>query len=155
MKLMFSKAWLFKIFINIWPPMFFSRIKLVHISPDFREARAEMKLGLLNRNGVGTLFGGALFSLTDPFYMMLLMARLGDEYLIWDKSADIDFVKPGKGRVSAEFIITDQMLADIDKHTANGDKYLPEVTTYIKDETGEVVAKVNRTLYIRRKKRFR
>ena len=152
---MFSKAWLFKIIMNIWPPLFFSRIKLVSISDDFREARASMKLSIWNRNGVGTLFGGALFSMTDPFYMMMLMARLRKEYIVWDKSADIDFVKPGKGRVYADFIITDQLLENIERHTANGDKYLPKVVTYIKDEAGDVVAIVNRTLYVRRKKRFR
>ncbi len=141
--------------INLWPPLFFARIKLVSLSDDFREAKAQMKLSAWNSNGVGTLFGGALFSMTDPFYMLMLMARLRDEYIIWDKQADIDFIKPGKGKVTAEFLITDQLLADIERHTADGDKYLPEVITYIKDESGDVVAKINRTLYIRRKKRFR
>ncbi|MFD2167095.1 DUF4442 domain-containing protein [Thalassotalea euphylliae] len=155
MNLMFSRAWLFRIFINIWPPLFFARIKLEKISDDFREAHVSMKLSTWNRNGVGSIFGGALFSMTDPFYMMMLMARMRDEYIIWDKSADIDFIKPGRGKVTADFLITDQMLEDIKTHTANGEKYLPEVVTYIKDEQGEVVAKVNRTLYIRRKKRFR
>lgn len=125
------------------------------MSDDFREARAEMKLSTFNRNGVGTLFGGSLFAMTDPFYMMMLMARLGKEYIVWDKAADIEFIKPGKGKVSAEFILTDQLLDDIEKHTANGEKFLPQVVTYIKDESGDIVAKVNRTLYIRSKKRFR
>ena len=141
--------------INFWPPIFFYRIKLVKMSADFREARAVMKLSTWNRNGVGTIFGGSLFAMTDPFYMLMLMARLRNQYIIWDKSADIDFIKPGKGKVTAEFIITDELLANIEKYTENGNKYLPEVVTYIKDEAGDVVAKVNRTLYIRRKKRFR
>ncbi|GLX87272.1 DUF4442 domain-containing protein [Thalassotalea loyana] len=153
MNLMFSKAWVFKLFINFWPPMFFSRIKLVSISDDFRQARASMRLSAWNRNGVGSIFGGALFSLTDPFYMMMLMARLGKDYIIWDKYADIDFIKPGRGRVYADFVLTDELLADIAKHTANGDKYLPELPVYIKDEKGEIVAKVMRTLYIRKKQR--
>ena len=105
------------------------------------------------RNGVGSIFGGALFSLTDPFYMMMLMARLGKDYIIWDKYADIDFIKPGRGRVYADFVLTDELLADIAKHIANGDKYLPELPVYIKDEKGEIVAKVMRTLYIRKKQR--
>ncbi|NMP32694.1 DUF4442 domain-containing protein [Thalassotalea sp. M1531] len=155
MNLMFSKAWLFKLLINIWPPLFFYRIKLKKISADFREASVEMKLSAWNRNGVGTIFGGSLFAMTDPFYMMMLMARLRDEYIIWDKCADIDFIKPGKGKVTAEFIITDQLLNDIEENTASGEKFLPQVTTYIKDESGDVVAAVNRTLYIRRKKKYR
>lgn len=151
MNLMFSKAWVFKLFINLWPPMFFSRIKLVSLSDDFRQARASMRLSAWNRNGVGSIFGGALFSLTDPFYMMMLMARLGKDYVIWDKYADIDFIKPGRGRVYADFIITDELLDEIAKQTANGGKYLPVIPVYIKDESGDVVAKVMRTLYIRKK----
>ena len=152
MNLMFSKAWVFKLFINFWPPMFFSRIKLVSMSDDFREARAQMRLSAWNRNGVGSIFGGALFSLTDPFYMMMLMARLGKDYIIWDKYADIDFIKPGRGKVYADFILTDEFLKEIEEKTANGEKFQPVLPVYVKDEQGDVVAKVMRTLYIRKKR---
>ena len=80
------------------------------------------------------------------------MARLGNDYIVWDKSADIDYIKPGKGTVTAEFIITDALIADILIQTAQGEKYLPEIPVYVKDAQGEIVAKLNRKLYIRRKK---
>ena len=84
--------------------------------------------------------------------MLLIMSRLGKDYVVWDKSADIDYIKPGKGTVTAEFIITDALIEDILAHTAAGEKYLPELPVYVKDAEGEIVAKLNRTLYIRRKK---
>lgn len=155
MDMMFKKASTFKLFVNLWPPMFFARIKLVKMTDDFREARVRLSLSAWNRNAVGTHFGGSIFAMTDPFYMLMLMARLGKEYQVWDKKADIDFIKPGKGKIYADFLITDQLLDDIAKHTDNGEKYLPELMVYVKDESGDVVAKVKRTLYIRRKKRFR
>ena len=81
----------------------------------------------------------------------MLMARLGKDYVVWDKYADIDFIKPGKTTVYADFLINDERLTEIIENTAHGEKYLPSFEVMIKDEHGELVAKVNRTLYIRKK----
>ncbi len=149
---MFKKAWLLKLLLNIWPPLRFAGIKVVKISADFRTAQVSLKLNIFNRNAVGVHFGGSLFAMTDPFYMLMIMGCLGDDYIVWDKSADIDFIKPGKGKVTADFLVTDALLKDIVAHTAHGEKYLPELPVYVKNEKGEVVAKLNRKLYIRKKK---
>ena len=106
----------------------------------------------LIKDAVGVHFGGSLYAMTDPFCMLMVMSRLGNDYIVWDKSADIDYIKPGKGTVTADFLITDALIADILLHTAQGEKYLPEIPVYVKDSEGEVVAKLNRKLYIRRKK---
>ncbi|MGB1261480.1 MAG: DUF4442 domain-containing protein [Cognaticolwellia sp.] len=149
---MFKKAWQMKLLLNIWPPFLFSGIRVVDISQDFRKANVRLKLGIFNQNAVGVHFGGSLYSMTDPFYMLMILARLGRDYIVWDKSADIDYIKPGKGTVTAEFLVTDALIADIVAHTADGEKYLPEIPVYVKDSQGEVVAKLNRKLYIRKKK---
>src|SRR5438445_11192541 len=72
-----------------------------------------MRLTLWNKNYVGVHFGGSLFSMTDPFYMLMLAANLGDEFVVWDKAASIRYRKPGKGRVRAEFRLTGEKLAEI------------------------------------------
>jgi acyl-coenzyme A thioesterase PaaI-like protein len=149
---MFKKAWLLKLLLNIWPPLLFSGIRVIDLSADFRTASVRLKLSVFNRNAVGVHFGGSLFAMTDPFYMLMLLGILGKDYIIWDKSADIDYVKPGKGKVTADFIISDALIADILANTANGEKYLPELPVYVKDAEGEIVAKLNRKLYIRKKK---
>lgn len=149
---MLKRAWLLKLLLNIWPPFRFSGIKVLELSTDFRAAKVQLKLGMFNRNAVGVHFGGSLFAMTDPFYMLMILACLGDDYIVWDKSADIDFVKPGRGKVSADFLITDALINDIIAHTADGEKYLPELPVFIKNDEGEVVAKLNRKLYIRKKK---
>lgn len=144
-----------KLLLNIWPPFFFCGIRIAYLSADFREARVELKMRPWNKNAFGTHFGGSLFAMTDPFYALMLSALLGKEYYVWDKRADIDYIKPGKQVVFATFNITDGMLNDIIANTANGDKYLPEYPVMVQDNKGDIVAKLNRQLYVRKKKRHR
>ena len=120
------RAGLFKALINWYPPYLGAGIRLARISPDYRDLLVQMKLRFYNRNYVGTHFGGSLYAMIDPFYMLMLMQVLGREYIVWDKAATIQFRKPGRGTVSARFLLTDQVLTDIRTQTADGDKYLPE-----------------------------
>ncbi|MFT6189196.1 MAG: acyl-coenzyme A thioesterase PaaI-like protein [Oleispira sp.] len=137
--------------INIYGPYFGAGVKATYIDKDFRQARVSLPLRWYNKNYVGVHFGGSLYSMIDPFYMLLLMNNLGKDYIVWDQSAEIEFIKPGTGTVSATFIITDEMLKEIKEKTANGDKFLPTYPVVITDEEGEIVAKANKTLYIRQK----
>ena len=152
---MFKFSWLFKFLLNYWPPFLLTGIHITNMAKDFSYAKVELRMRFWNKNAVGTHFGGSLFAMTDPFYMLLLMARLGKGYYVWDKFADIDYVKPGKGRVYAEFHITDELISDIKNQTESGDKYLPVLPVKVIDEKGDVVVTLNRTLYIRKKKRHR
>ncbi len=145
-----NKKWVRRL-VNFWPPLFFTGIRATYIRPDFRVIDIELKLHWYNRNYVGTQFGGSLFSMTDPWYMMMLLYNLGEDYYVWDKSGHIDFLQPGKGRVKAHFEIDDQLLNDIRAETANGEKYLPTFPIDILDADDKVVARVVRTLYIRHK----
>lgn len=82
--------------------------------------------------------------------MLMLMPLLGKDYIVWDKKSTIDFIKPGKGRVQAEFHLPPTLVEDI-RQKAAVSKYLPEFVVDIKDEQGEVVARVNKTLYVKKK----
>jgi acyl-coenzyme A thioesterase PaaI-like protein len=144
---------LLKILLRFYPPYFGAGIRITHISPDWRELRVVMKLRWYNRNIVGTQFGGSLYSMIDPHLMLLLMQRLGPEYTVWDKGAEIEFVRPGRGTVTATIAISDAELDEIRKNTADGRKYLPEFTLNIVDDDGGIVAKVRKILYVRRKLR--
>lgn len=137
--------------MNLYGPYLGAGVRVETISKDFRYARVSMKLKWYNRNYVNTHFGGSLYSMTDPFFMLLIMNNLGREYVVWDKAADVDFIKPGKGKVTAEFTLTDAMLEDIRLQTDSGDKYLPSYPVEVKDESNEVVARINKVLYIRKK----
>ncbi len=152
---MLKRAWLLKFLLNIWPPFFFTGIKVEMISSDFRHARVSLKMRPWNKNAMGVHFGGSLFAMTDPFYMLMTLARLGNNYYVWDKTADIDYIKPGKGVVYAEFSVNDHFIDEIIEKTRHGEKYLPSVEVFVKNKNGELIAKVNRCLYIRQKKSHR
>jgi hypothetical protein len=136
--------------INIWPPIFGAGIR-VKWSADHKSVDVEMKLRFWNRNYVGTHYGGSLYSMTDPFYMLMLMENLGREYIVWDKAATIRFRKPGKGRVKAEFRLTDEQIEDIRSKLTTQEKYEPTFVVQVKDEAGDVVAEVQKVLHVRRK----
>lgn len=146
-----SKAQKTRFFINFYAPYIGAGVKVDFISDDFREIKVSMKLTRMNRNYVGTQFGGSLYSMVDPFYMLQLMNILGKDYIVWDKSADIDFIAPGKSKVTAEFHISDELIQEIKDKTASGDKYLPSLPVNIMSQEGELIAKANKTLYIRKK----
>ena len=137
--------------INLWPPLFFNSIRATRISDDYREIDVTLKLRWYNRNNVRTQFGGNLFAMTDPWYMIMIMENLGRDYFVWDKKASIEFVAPGRGAVAAKFMLTEEKLADIRAATANGEKYLPEFVVDIYNTKQELVARVHRTVYVKRK----
>lgn len=141
--------------MNLYPPYLGAGIRVRHISSDFRLAQVRMGLRWYNRNYVRTQFGGSLYSMIDPFFMLMLMENLGSDYVVWDKAAHIEFVSPGKGAVHAEFTITEQLLDEIRQHTAGGDKYLPRLHVQVRDDQGTLVARVQKTLYVRLKPRAR
>src|ERR1700761_5534369 len=99
--------------INLWPPFLGAGIRVTHIAPDMKAVDVEMKLRWWNANYVGTQFGGSLFAMTDAFYMLMLMANLGRDYIVWDKAASIRYRKPGKGTVRAEFRLTDEQIEEV------------------------------------------
>lgn len=153
MSSVFKSASRFRWLMNIFPPYLGTGIAVTEVAPDFRSMTVVMRKRWYNSNAFGTHFGGSLYSMCDPHYVLLLVPLLGPEYMIWDKAARIEFLKPGKGTVSARFDWNDEQLADIRARTASGEKYEPERVVEIVNQAGETVARVIKTLYIRRKKR--
>jgi len=141
--------------MNLWPPYLGAGIRVRDIAQDWSSATVELRSRLLNRNYVGTHFGGSLFAMTDPFYALLLMHRLGERYLVWDQAASIEFVAPARGTVSATFILAEERVEAIRVQAAGGEKVLPQFEDEIRDRAGELVARVRKTLYVRLKPRYR
>lgn len=142
---------LLKFILNIYPPYLGAGVRVNYIAKDWKETHVSMKLRWYNRNAVGTHFGGSLYSMVDPHLMLMLMQLLGEEYIVWDKSAEIDFRRPGRGRVYAEMKITDDDLNTIYKSLKNKSKVLKEFEVAVVDEAGKAVARVRKILYIRLK----
>ncbi|GAA0694562.1 DUF4442 domain-containing protein [Kitasatospora atroaurantiaca] len=138
--------------INFWPPFLFAGIRVLAVSDDFRSAKVRLRLGRLNRNYVGTHFGGSIFAMTDPFWMLLVMQNLGRGYVVWDAAAEIEFVSPGRGDIFAEFVLTDDRLAEIRELTQEGKKALIWFDTEVLAADGSVVARVRKQVYVREKR---
>lgn len=137
--------------INFWPPYLGAGIKVKYMAKDMRVIEVEMKLRFWNRNYVGTHFGGSLFSMVDPFYMLMLVTHLGRDYIVWDKAATIQFKSPGRGKVCARFELTEEEVQRVKALADKGDKVEPVYHVTIKDEQNNVVAEVAKTLYVRKK----
>ncbi len=143
----------FKIVMNCYPPLLGAGISVLDINSNYTEISVRLKLTWFNRNYVGTQFGGSLYAMTDPFYMLMFLNNLGNDYIVWDKGARIDFIKPGKSTVYAKFIITPEILKTVQEKTAAGEKYIFDLPVNIESESQELIAQVIKTLYVKKKLR--
>jgi hypothetical protein len=140
-----------RVFLNFWPPFLGAGIRMRRLAPDWKAIDVEMKLRWWNRNYVGTHYGGSLYSMADPFFMLMLIENLGKDYIVWDKSASIRFRKPGRGTVFAAFRVSDEQIGEIKQALNSQEKIERVFRVEIKDESGVVIAEVEKLLHVRKK----
>ncbi len=143
---------LLKLRLNTYAPYIGAGIKIDHISLDQGLCVVSMELTTLNKNIVGTQFGGSLYSMVDPFYMIMLMHQLGSNYVVWDKSSHIDFIAPGNSKVTARMKIPSTEVITIQELAKDGDAVFREYKVDIVDDQQKLIATVTKTLYIRLRK---
>ncbi len=135
-------------YLSFYPPYVGAGIHVHYDPPDFH---VQLKQTWFNRNAVGTHFGGSLYAMCDPYFMLILLDQLGDGYIVWDKAATIQFIKPGRGTVHADFCIPPEVIADIRARAEQGEKVEPVMSVDVLDEKDQVVAHVEKLLYVRKK----
>ncbi|HEX5306919.1 MAG TPA: DUF4442 domain-containing protein [Dyella sp.] len=145
----------FRRLLTLWPPFLCNSIRVLQISNDWSEARVVLRLRPWNRNYVRTQFGGNLFAMTDPFWMLLVMHQLGSDYLVWDKAGTIDFVAPGREDVYAHFRLEPAVVEELRTAAAGGGKVLRWFETDVTTASGDVIARVRKQIYVRLKPRAR
>jgi acyl-coenzyme A thioesterase PaaI-like protein len=138
--------------INLWPPFIGAGIVIRESDAGFRYIKVELKRTWYNINYVGVQFGGSIYAMVDPFYMLMLMHNLGDDYLVWDKAAQVNFLKPGRTALFAEFKIEDSLIDEIKEKTASGLKYVFNLPVKVSDGKGDTIAEIVKTLYVRKKR---
>lgn len=139
-----------KFILNIYPPYLGAGIHISHISRDWSEIDVAMQVRWYNKNAVGTHFGGSIYSMTDPHLMLLLMQRLGKGYWIWDKAAEINFIKATDKRITAKITLDKAQVKEVIDKTASGKKYLPTFVIPVYDDQKNLIATVKKTLYIKK-----
>ncbi len=136
-----------------YPPFIAAGIRVVEANPQDGVYRVRMKLRFYNRNALGTHFGGSLYAMCDPWYALILIEQLGPSYTVWDKSASIEFLRPGRGMVSAEFRLPEHQVAEIKAAADSGQVVEPVLRAEVIDSSGDAVARVTKELHVRRRPR--
>src|SRR5690606_27426841 len=139
--------------MSLWIPNLCSGIRVRRFSDDWTHATVELHVNLITRNYVKTAFGGSMSAMTDPYFFMLVMHQLGRDYVVWDTRGEIEFVKPGRGVLTAHFHVSKDQAEQLRERARGGAKVLQWFETTITDADGDVVAKVRREVYVREKRR--
>ncbi|MBN8205549.1 DUF4442 domain-containing protein [Microbacterium esteraromaticum] len=139
--------------MSLWAPNLFSGIRVRRFSDDWTHATVELHVNVFTRNYVKTAFGGSMSAMTDPYFFMLVMHQLGRDYVVWDTRGEIEFVKPGRGVLTAHFHVSTEQVQRLRERAHGGTKVLEWFETEITDATGDTVARVRREVYVREKKR--
>lgn len=137
--------------INLYPPFLGAGIRVTKMDLPGGTIEARMKLTWWNRNYVGTQYGGSLYSICDPFHLLILIERLGSGYVVWDKAARIHFIRPGRGTVYARIHISDEEIAEVRRSAESEGKVERTFSTQVKDASGQIVAEVEKLVYVRKK----
>jgi acyl-coenzyme A thioesterase PaaI-like protein len=137
--------------INWYPPYLGAGIKVTDANDTLTRFEVSMKQTRWNTNIVGVHFGGSLYSMCDPFFMWILMENLGKDYVVWDKAASIRFRRPGRGTVKATFEISPEVIQAIREEIDQVGKKDYHFHAVITDETGTIVAEVEKVVYVRKK----
>lgn len=142
---------LIRFFANLYPPFLGAGIQIRSVSPDYRKIDVRLKRGWLNQNYVGTQFGGSIYAMTDPFFMLMLIQNLGRNYIVWDKAAEVRFRKPGTTALHAHFELSEKEIDDIRLKLATEEKLDWQKDVQVLDENGQLIAEVKKTIYIKKK----
>ena len=145
------RTWLLRQAFNLWPCYRGTGARVTSIAPDWSRIRVTLPASLWTRNYVGTIFGGSMYAAVDPFFMLMLLHRLGPAFTVWDKAATIRFRKPGRTRLFATFLLPPGEEAAIQAALA-GQRSVDRVYTVdLVDRDGVVHASVEKVIYVRRR----
>lgn len=137
--------------MNLWPPLLFAGIRILEWDADFRRVKVRLGHHRLTSNFFHTQYGGSLFSMTDPFWSIMLVHALGPDYTVWDRRGEIEFVTPGRTAVVTEMSIDQRVVDELRDATSSGAKVLRWFESDVLDAHGGVVARVRKQVYVRRK----
>lgn len=136
---------------NVWPCYRGTGGRVTFVAADWSEIRVKLPLSWRTRNYVGTIFGGSLYASVDPFFMLLLIKRLGPDFIVWDKAARIRFRRPGKTTLTAVMRIDDAELAEVRRLMELEPKLDRTYRVELVDKDGAVHAEVDKVVQIRNK----
>ncbi|TDT50325.1 uncharacterized protein DUF4442 [Maribacter spongiicola] len=152
----FKKNTIFRYGFNLSPMYKRSTAKLIEVSEDLLHVKIIVPISYKNKNYVNSIFGGSMFSAVDPIPMIQLLSIMGNDYVVWDKSAEIFFKKPAKENLYADFDFSEKEIADIKEQVAeNKEIDIIKTTQLTNKEKTQVFCEVKKTIYIANKDYFK
>ena len=145
----------YRYFINIYPAIFGTGVKVLFVSDDWHEVHLRLGINFWTKNYVGTIFGGSMFSATDSFYMVMLVNILGKEFVVWDKEAHIKFKRPGKEKIYAKFHLSTEDIQHIRETAREKGEHVFELKVNWLNKDGKVIAEIDRFLYVATKAHYK
>jgi acyl-coenzyme A thioesterase PaaI-like protein len=136
--------------MRFYPPLLGAGIRVSQVGATGRDLEVALVPRPWTKNYMGTAFGGSLYAMCDPFYMFLVIHALGPGHVVWDKSASIDFLRPGRGKLTAHFDLTDAALAQIRDDLDKTGKSHPRFEVLVRNQQGETVARVGKVLSVKK-----
>lgn len=94
--------------LNLYPPWWFQRIRVVALSEDLSSCRVEVRPSWRSRNLGGSTFGGTIFAAGDPVVAVLfwqILANRGVPVEAWLKSAKIRYRRPARTTLTLDFVL--------------------------------------------------
>ena len=149
-----GREWILRV-MSLYPPFIGAGVRVRRLPGDPPGFESRMKLRFWNANYYGSHYGGSLYTMCDPFFVLILASALGPGYAVWDKAATIRFRRPGRGTVGARFEIPREKVDEIRAAADRGEKLEPTFVAEVRDEKGDLVAEVEKVLSVRRSDRAR
>ena len=141
-----------KLAFNYYVPFWVNGVSITHINEDMSRIDVRLK-SRSNAVGTvqGTMFGGSLFTFTDPFYVLILLRHIGKDHNVWDKKSSIEFISPGRSDINYSFSFTQSEIKEIVEKCKDHAPLLKNIDIELKGDDGKTVAKINKIVHIRRK----
>ncbi|HJO26915.1 MAG: DUF4442 domain-containing protein [Planctomycetes bacterium] len=138
--------------LNVFPPLFFQRIRVREISDDFMSCRVVIKRSLLTRNLHGTTFGGTIFSAADsplPIMLWQIFAHRGIQVESWLQAGEIHYDHPAATDLLLDFTLTEEEIAEAAAELEERGRFRRRHEILARDRNGQVCARVTMESYIR------
>ena len=86
--------------------------------------------------------------------MIMFMEILGKDFIVWDKGAEIKFIKPGISTLHVDFELSPELVKDVRNKAIQDGSYVFDITVNIKNESDVVHAQVKKIMYVATKAHY-
>lgn len=139
--------------LNLFPPLWFQRIKILEVGEDFQSCRVRVRRSLMTRNLHGTTFGGTIYSAADsplPILYWQLFAHRGLEVESWLQAGRVRYEKPAATDLILDFRLTDEEVAWATGELERQGRFRHEIDVEAVDRDGAVCARISMEAYVRK-----